>query len=97
MKTNQRCNIALFPESRWRDNVVLLEELEFGMTKQQLESIQISHNEGMQVVEIAESENRNIYEVIIALLHLKRAKKLNKKLRLDSVVNSKVIKNGGFK
>lgn len=51
------------------DNVILLEDLEFGMPREQLEEITHLHNNGWDFQEIAKEVKRNPYEVIIALLH----------------------------
>lgn len=60
-----------------RDNVILLEELEFSMPKNQLDLITQLHNEGNSYKEISKLVKRNEYEVIIALLHqVKRRFKL---------------------
>lgn len=54
---------------RARENVILLEDLEFAMPKDQLEDITELHNSGMDFQDIAKEVRRNPYEVIIALLH----------------------------
>lgn len=71
MKTNQKTFITMLPEDgRARDYEILLDDLEFVMPKKQLKEIKCLHNEGRTVKEIAKYEQRNTYEVILALLHL---------------------------
>lgn len=54
------------------DYIILLEDLEFGMSKEQLDYILRLHNEGWHYLDIAEHVGRDPYEVIIALLHIAR-------------------------
>lgn len=68
----------LLNTDRARENVILLEDLEFAMPKDQLENITEMHNDGMDFQEIAKEVRRNPYEVIIALLH---QTKLGRKMR----------------
>ena len=56
------------------DYVILLDDLEFGMSKEQLNRILELHNKGWSFERIAKWENRDPYEVIIALLHISRGK-----------------------
>ncbi|GGB63731.1 hypothetical protein GCM10011409_46000 [Lentibacillus populi] len=72
--TNDR---AYVKEGRHRDNVILLEELEFCMPKDQLRTITELHNNGMWIEDIAEEVKRNPYEVLLALIHqVKRGYKM---------------------
>lgn len=54
---------------RTGNNVILLEDLEFAMPKDQLEDITKLHNDGINFQDIAKEVKRHPYEVIIALLH----------------------------
>jgi hypothetical protein len=56
------------------DYIILLDDLEFGMSKEQLNRILELHNKGWKFEKIARFENRDPYEVICALLHLSRSK-----------------------
>lgn len=58
-----------FLEGEPKDHVILLDTLEFGMPKSQLEEITELHNRGWGFEEISEEVRRNPYEVIVALLH----------------------------
>ncbi|MGY0692952.1 hypothetical protein ACW2QC_09215 [Virgibacillus sp. FSP13] len=53
----------------YRDNVILLEELEFAMPKEQLKRITELHNKGVRLEDIAEQVKRNYYEVLLAIIH----------------------------
>ena len=54
------------------DYLILLDDLEFAMSKEQLKRITNLHNSGVDLEDIAEQEDRDPYEVIIALLHVAR-------------------------
>lgn len=66
-------NYEYFLEPR-DDYIILLDDLEFGMSKEQLNRILELHNKGWRFEKIARFENRDPYEVICALLHLSRSK-----------------------
>jgi hypothetical protein len=66
-------NYEYFLEPR-DDYIILLDDLEFGMSKEQLNRILELHNKGWKFEKIAKFENRDPYEVICALLHLSRSK-----------------------
>lgn len=68
-------SIPLLKADYHRNYVILLEDLEFAISKKQLERIAFKHNQGMSLEEITESERRDPYEVILALLHLTRSNK----------------------
>lgn len=51
------------------DNVILLEDLEFGMPREQLEEITDLYNNGWDFQDIAKEVKRNRYEVLLALIH----------------------------
>jgi len=68
------------PLSRFKDNIIALEDLDFLFSRNQLETIADLHNDGMWVTDIAERIERNEYEVLIALIHLHRAGRLTKHL-----------------
>lgn len=59
--------------------VILLDDLEFAMSKEQLWQITNLHNDGMKLEDISEYVKRDKYEVLIALIH--QAKKGTVKLR----------------
>lgn len=67
--------MPLIKESRHRDYVILLEDLEFAMSKEQLKRITDLHNAGYTLEEIMDVEKRDPYEIIIALLQSKRSKR----------------------
>ncbi|MEC5422088.1 hypothetical protein QGM71_01095 [Virgibacillus sp. C22-A2] len=75
---NTLSNVAMLKQTRARDNVILLEELEFVMPTEQLQTITDLHNDGMELEDIAKEVKRNQYEVLIALIH---QNKRNVKLR----------------
>lgn len=60
----------LIDDIGYKNYVFLLDDLELAMNRQQLERIKELHNEGRTVKEISKYERRNIYEIIVALLHL---------------------------
>lgn len=69
MKTDTK-RVPLIEQRHYRDFVVLLEDKEFYMSKDQLERVKFLHNEGRTAREISKYERRDIYEIIVALLHL---------------------------
>lgn len=75
---NTLTHIPMLQVGDHRDNVILLEDKEFCMSKAQLERITKKHNDGYTLEEISESEKRDHYEVIIALLHQAQYKKLTR-------------------
>lgn len=86
MKTNTD-RIPLIEESFHRDYVVLLEDKEFGMSKKQLARIKELHNEGRTAKEISKYEKRDIYEIIVALLHLVKGGHMLKPFNLGRDLN----------
>lgn len=65
------------------DYVILLDDLEFRMTKRQLKEITRLNNLGYGVNKISEKVKRDPHEVIIALLHQSRKGSIPlKRLRL---------------
>lgn len=69
MNTLNRSFIPNLNTDRARENVILLDDLEFAMTKDQLETITEMHNSGITFPKISEEVKRNKYEVLLALLH----------------------------
>lgn len=69
MNTLSQGNPPILPETRARDYVILLEDLEFCMPKQQLEKITNLHNSGTDIEDIAMKVKRNPYEVLLAIIH----------------------------
>lgn len=55
-----------------KDYVFLLEDMEFAMTKDQLERVTKNWNNGIKITDIAQSERRDPVEVLIALIHQAR-------------------------
>ncbi|HSH25992.1 MAG TPA: hypothetical protein VLA13_10740 [Massilibacterium sp.] len=68
---------SLIRKTRARDYVILLEDLEFAMPKTQLKRITDKHNSGLIIEEIAKEEGRDIYEIILALLHQAKTNKVS--------------------
>lgn len=60
------------------DYVYLLDDLEFAMTIEQLERVTKSWNEGMSLEQIAEEEKRHEVEVLMALIHQARKRKIKR-------------------
>lgn len=54
------------------ENIILLNNLEFGMSRSQLNKITKLHNDGIRFEEISKQVKRDPYEVILALLHQAR-------------------------
>ena len=86
MKTNTD-RIPLIDENFYRDYVILLEDKEFAMSKEQLGRIKYLHNEGRTVKEISQYEQRDIFEIIVALLHLVKGGHALKPFNLGSDTN----------
>ncbi|MDY0396804.1 hypothetical protein ACFSMW_14750 [Virgibacillus halophilus] len=61
--------------SNFEDNIILMEDVEFTMSKEQLKQITMLHNEGWHFKKIANEVKRDPFEVIIALLHQVRHRK----------------------
>lgn len=60
-----------------KDYIFLLEDMEFAMTKEQLDRVTQNWNNGFKVSELAEFERRDPIEILIALIHqAKRGKSL---------------------
>lgn len=69
----------ILPEIGADNYVILLEDLEFGMDKQQLQEITDLHNNGVDFQDIAKQVKRNPYEVLMALIHqTKKARGLSR-------------------
>lgn len=77
--TKSKKEKAFIEPRRARDYVILLDDLEFAMSKEQLWEITNLHNDGMKLEDISEHVQRDKYEVLIALIH--QAKKGTVKLR----------------
>lgn len=69
MRTNYKTYVPFLEKNRRRDYVILLEDLEFAMPRKQLKRITKMYNSGLTYWEIAEREQRNPYEILLALLH----------------------------
>lgn len=67
---------SMLKQTRARDYVILLEDLEFAMPKTQLKRITDKHNDGLGLEEIAKEERRNVYEVLLALIHQAKTKRV---------------------
>jgi len=66
-----------------KDYVFLLDDMEFAMTKEQLDAVTKRWNEGYRIPIIAEMESRNPVEILMALIHqAKRGYKM-RSLRLE--------------
>jgi len=91
---------------RARDYVILLDDLNFQMSKNELKYITDLHNAGMEFEEIAKKLKRDPYEIILALLHrvknganirpiayrVKKAKEISKGSQFNAVVDVKKVK-----
>lgn len=66
-----------------KDYVFLLEDMEFAMTKDQLERVTKNWNEGYWIPSIAEMEERNPIEILIALIHQAKKGRKVRPLRID--------------
>lgn len=66
---NTLTNTRPFVAGMAKDNVILLEELEFNMPIEQLNYITELHNDGMSYEDISKEVKRNKYEVLLALIH----------------------------
>lgn len=75
-----KSRIERIPLNNFRDFVVILDDLEFAFRPQQLEEIARLHNKGMWVTDIADEVKRNEYEVLLALVHLHKKRKLTREL-----------------
>jgi len=70
----------MLPLTRYRDNIIILEDLEFSFPREQLEKITELHNEGLSVEDISIEVRRNEYEVLLAIVHQHRQNKIKKEL-----------------
>lgn len=61
-------HIPIMQPSNSRDYVVMLEDLEFGISKQQLNHITDLHMQGMEWEDISQETKRDVYEVLVALI-----------------------------
>lgn len=72
MNTLDQTRFDLLKPTGRKNNVILLENLEFGMSRSQLNQITDLHNSGMRFEEISKKVERDPYEVVLALLHQAR-------------------------
>jgi len=72
--TTQR--VPMLKQTRKRDYVFLLDELELAMHKDQLDRVTKAWNDGMEIEEISKEERRHAVEILLALIH--QAKRGNK-------------------
>ncbi|MCM3739206.1 hypothetical protein M3210_02875 [Oceanobacillus luteolus] len=70
---------TLLKKTRARDNVIILDDLEFVFPKEQLEAITNAFNEGLEVEEIAKLHKRHQDEVFLALFHQARGGKVKRR------------------
>lgn len=61
--------IPVIKQSRKRDYVFLLDDLEMTMHKDQLKRVTESWNDGKDIEDIAKKERRNVVEILLALIH----------------------------
>jgi len=61
--------VPILKQTRKRDYVFLLDDLELAMHKDQLNRVTKSWNSGARLEVIAEYEERNPVEILIALMH----------------------------
>ncbi|WP_163526645.1 hypothetical protein [Halobacillus ihumii] len=61
------------------NNVIILEELEFGYPEKQLKEIQDDWNDGVELEQIAWKQKRPADEIFLALFHLGRKGKIKRK------------------
>ncbi|MCG5104415.1 hypothetical protein [Oceanobacillus alkalisoli] len=69
MNTMHAYRAPLLKQTRHRDYVFVLEDLELAFPKDQLESITIAWNNGMELENIAEKYKRAPEEIFLALFH----------------------------
>jgi len=65
---NQNGRIPMVPKNNG-EYVILLNWLEFWMSKAQLKRIKDKWNDGLGIEDIAKDEKRNAQEVLLALIH----------------------------
>lgn len=73
-----RPNSVFIRTERARDNVIILDDLEFCFSKEQLADIKMYHNQGRTLREISVLVKRDEYEVLLALLHFHREQQLTR-------------------
>jgi len=61
--------IPIMQQTFSRDYVILLEDLEMGISKDQLNHITNLHKAGMDFEDISQEVKRDPYEVLVALIH----------------------------
>ena len=61
--------IPIMQQTFSRDYVILLEDLEMGISKDQLNHITELHKAGMDFEDISQEVKRDPYEVLVALIH----------------------------
>ena len=61
--------IPIMQQTFSRDYVILLEDLEMGISKDQLNDITELHKAGMDFEDISQEVKRDPYEVLVALIH----------------------------
>lgn len=70
----------MLPSRRHRDYEIIFNDLEFVFSKEQLNRIKIYHNDGLGIEEISQKEQRNEYEILLAIVHLHRQRRIKEKL-----------------
>ncbi|MUV39447.1 hypothetical protein JNUCC1_03325 [Lentibacillus sp. JNUCC-1] len=81
--------MSTLQSERARDNVIMLEDLEFAISKRQLQNITELHNKGMYFTDISKRVKRDPYEVLLAILHQFKSGKPMKPLGIRLPEHSK--------
>ena len=71
---------SLIKPSKASDYVIILDDLEFAFSRQQLNEIAELHNDGVRLSDISKITKRDEYEVMLAIIHLHRKGKLTRAL-----------------
>lgn len=79
-------HVPLLKQSRSRDYVFVLEELELAFPKEQLEEITTAYNNGMEVKQIAKLHKRHEDEVAVALFHQRRKGKIKREVQNSTLL-----------
>jgi hypothetical protein len=66
---NTVTHLPLLKQTRTRDYVFILEDLELAFPREQLEEITEQWNSGMELEDIAKVQKRHAQEVFLALFH----------------------------
>lgn len=77
MNTLNKYSVFIKSE-RARENVIILDDLEFCFSKEQLADVKMYHNQGKGIRDISALVKRNEYEVLLALLHFHRERELTR-------------------